>query len=126
MLFCSIQFQKMKNTLILFLSSLFLGCTSEAQTYPDKNWSRVQDPLEVGWGYTGRSKIVLEYGDIEENSYIASCRKSVLAMLYGKHVDDGTINLNKTLGELDINDVSPLLPIEKKATIKDLISARHI
>ncbi len=135
----------MKTTLILFLSALLLGCTSEAQTYPDKNWSRVQDPLEVGWGYTGRSvftryiidstnitglvivhkgKIVLEYGDIEENSYIASCRKSILAMLYGKYVNNGTIDLDDTLEELNINDISPLLPIEKKATIKDLISAR--
>jgi CubicO group peptidase (beta-lactamase class C family) len=41
-------------------------------------------------------EILFEYGDIQENSYIASCRKSVLAMLYGKYVENGTIDLKKT------------------------------
>lgn len=69
-------------------------------------------------------KIVFDYGDIKENSYIASCRKSVLSMLYGKYVENGTIDLNKTIKELEIDDVKGILPIEQKATIKDLISAR--
>jgi len=71
-----------------------------------------------------KGEIVLEYGDIEENSYIASCRKSILAMLFGKYVEKGTIDLDKSLAELDIKDVVEFLPIEKKATIKDIISAR--
>lgn len=131
--------------IIILIFSLFLSCNNTAQTYPDKNWSTEEDPSSYGWSDTNRSifnryiidstnitglvivhkgKIVLEYGDIQENSYIASCRKSVLALLFGKYVENGTINLNKTLGELGINDVSELLPIEKKATIKDIISAR--
>lgn len=69
-------------------------------------------------------QILFEYGDIQENSYIASCRKSVLAMLYGKYVENGTIDLNKTIEQLGIDDVEGILPIEQKATIKDLISAR--
>lgn len=69
-------------------------------------------------------EIVFDYGDIVENSYIASCRKSVLSMLYGKYVEDGTINLGKTIKELNIDDVDGILPVEQKATIKDLISAR--
>lgn len=122
-----------------------LSCTSEAQIYPNKNWSTSENPSTGGWGDTGRSiftryvidstnitglvithkgEIVLEYGDIEENSYIASCRKSVLAILFGKYVENATIDLDKTLEELNINDVSKLLPIEKKARIEDLISAR--
>lgn len=69
-------------------------------------------------------QVVFKYGDLQENSYIASCRKSVLAMLYGKYVENETIDLNKTIEELGLDDVKGLLPIEKKATIKDLISAR--
>lgn len=69
-------------------------------------------------------QIVFEYGDIRENSYIASCRKSVLAMLYGKYVEDGTIDLKKTIKALDIEDVEGILPVEQEATIQDLISAR--
>lgn len=130
---------------MLIYASLQLSCTSEAQVYPDKEWSTNENPETSGWSDTDRAlftrylidstnitglviiqkgQIVLEYGDIEENSYIASCRKSILAMLFGTHVESGAINLDKTLGALNINDVSELLPIEQKAKIRDLISAR--
>lgn len=69
-------------------------------------------------------KILFDYGDTEELSYIASCRKSILSMLYGKYVDNKTINLDKTLEELEIDDIQGLLPIEKKATVRNLITAR--
>jgi len=135
----------MKITILLFISSLLLSCTSEAQIYPNSNWSRQEDLTKMGWGETERTvfnryiidstnitglvivhkgQIVYEYGDIEENSYIASCRKSILAMLFGKYIENGTLDLDKTLEELNINDVTELLPVEKKAKVKDLISAR--
>ena len=69
-------------------------------------------------------KEMYAYGDVEQVSYIASCRKSVLAMLYGKYVRDGTIKLDETVGDLGIDDVGGLLPSEKLATVRDLISAR--
>ena len=71
-----------------------------------------------------RGKLVHAYGDIQDNSYIASCRKSVLAMIYGKYVMNGQIDLNKTLEDLEIDDATKLLPLEKKARVRDLISAR--
>ena len=69
-------------------------------------------------------KILYEYGDIKETSYLASCRKSILSMLYGPFVKNGMINLSSTIEQLDIDDVGGLLPIETKATIKDLLTAR--
>ncbi|HTE00588.1 MAG TPA: hypothetical protein VK668_14945 [Mucilaginibacter sp.] len=36
-------------------------------------------------------KVVYHFGNLAENSYIASCRKSLLALLYGKYVLNGTI-----------------------------------
>ncbi|WP_420573515.1 DUF2306 domain-containing protein [Kordia sp.] len=71
-----------------------------------------------------RGKIVFEYGDISEISYNASVRKSILSMLYGKYVTDGTIDLNQTIGDMGIDDVGGLLPIEKQATIDHIITAR--
>jgi CubicO group peptidase (beta-lactamase class C family) len=68
--------------------------------------------------------VICEYGSLTRISYIASCRKSVLAMMYGKYVENGTINLGTTLEELGIDDIGGLLPIEKQATIYDLITAR--
>ncbi|MDY8135567.1 DUF2306 domain-containing protein [Aquimarina sp. 2201CG5-10] len=69
-------------------------------------------------------KIVYEYGDVSEISYIASCRKSVLAILYGKYVTNGTIDLNQTIGAMGIDEDDTLLPIEKEATVDHIITSR--
>jgi CubicO group peptidase (beta-lactamase class C family) len=71
-----------------------------------------------------RGRVVYQYGDVQELSYVASVRKSILSMLYGYWVENGTIKLDKTLEELKIDDIGGLLPIEKKATIRDVITAR--
>lgn len=135
----------MRITFLLLISYLLLSCSGEAQIYPGINWAIHQNPVEAGWSnsehqtftryiidsthITGlviihKGQVVFEFGDLEENSYIASCRKSVLAILYGKYVESGQINLDKTLSDLKIEDHSPLLKIEQSATIKDVISAR--
>jgi CubicO group peptidase (beta-lactamase class C family) len=135
-----------------FLFALALAVPAAAQvsttpTFPSEEWETVQrsDLGVYGWNSdklrttfeflrdsantTGlvvvdRGRVVFTYGDVEELSYLASCRKSVLAMLYGTWVDNGTIDLEKTLADLGLDDVGGLLPIEKKARILDLITAR--
>lgn len=69
-------------------------------------------------------EVIFEYGDVQNISYIASCRKSVLATMYGKYVEDGTIDLSKTVADLDLDDIGGLLAIEKTATIKNILTAR--
>lgn len=137
----------MVRTLVLFtLTSLFIGCSNEvANVFPDKEWTYAADADAMGWLADDRAKlnrflqnntqitglvlihkgqIVFEYGNTEESSYIASCRKSILALLYGQYVQTGAIDLDKTLGEMEINDVTPLLDIEKTAKIRDLLAAK--
>jgi CubicO group peptidase (beta-lactamase class C family) len=69
-------------------------------------------------------RVLFEYGDVEEVSYLASVRKSILAMLYGNYVADGTIDLEKTLEELGMDDVGGLLPVERQAKVLHLVTAR--
>jgi CubicO group peptidase (beta-lactamase class C family) len=69
-------------------------------------------------------KVIYEYGNCSEVSYIASCRKSVLSILYGKHVHEGKIDLNETLGHLGVDEDDGLLPVEKLATVDHLITSR--
>jgi len=69
-------------------------------------------------------RLLYTHGPQDETSYIASVRKSVLAMLYGPFVADGTIDLDATLEDLGFDDIGGLLPSEKQATVRDLISAR--
>ena len=71
-----------------------------------------------------RGRIVFQYGDIEELSYLASVRKSILAMLYGYWVENGTIDLNATMADLGVDDIGGLLPIELGATVDHLVTAR--
>lgn len=71
-----------------------------------------------------RGRIVFAFGDVEELSYVASVRKSVLSMLYGRYVENGTIDLEATVGDLGMDDVGGLLPIERRARVHDLITAR--
>lgn len=69
-------------------------------------------------------RVAYTYGDIAQVSYLASVRKSILAMLYGVWVEDGTIDLDATLAELGMDDIGGLLPIERQATIGHLVTAR--
>ncbi len=132
-------------TLCLPLSS---PCqTSPESVFPGEEWEYVPRGLvgEYGWSQEGlrraqafvrdsanstgivvvdRGRIVFRFGDIEELSYIASCRKSVLAMLYGDWVERGIIDLDMTLEEMGFDDIGGLLDIEKQAKVRHLVTAR--
>lgn len=116
----------------------------ERPVFPGKIWERFDDPEAVGipaaaiieaqqmlaqMDTTGfmavlRGRVLFDYGDLEVVSYSASVRKSILAMLYGRYVESGVIDLQATLGQLGIDDNLGLLPIEKQATVHDLLRAR--
>jgi CubicO group peptidase (beta-lactamase class C family) len=71
-----------------------------------------------------RGQVLLQYGDVERVSYVASIRKSVLGMLLGEHVVHGQLREAVTLSELHIDDVGGLTADEKKATLDDLLTTR--
>jgi CubicO group peptidase (beta-lactamase class C family) len=71
-----------------------------------------------------RGRVLFQYGNVERVSYVASVRKSVLAMLFGEHVARGEIHETATLSELGVDDVGGLLAEEKQATLGDLMTAR--
>lgn len=130
---------------ILIIILPFSSIIVFAQNFPGTNWEYNLNPAKNGWDTTKlkslknfiidstqvtgmmivhKGSVVFEYGDVIENSYIASCRKSILAMLFGKYVQSGKIDLAKTLNDLNIDDVRRLLPIEKTACIKDILQAK--
>jgi CubicO group peptidase (beta-lactamase class C family) len=69
-------------------------------------------------------RVIFSHGDIAQVSYLASARKSILSMLYGRYVENGTIDLDRSLGDIGIDDVRGLLPIERTAKVRDLLTAR--
>lgn len=135
-----------KLTFLLLLTSLLPFFNDvQAQTVPGKTWEKNAFLDFSGWNTEGLAalqqyvidstlitgmvivhdgKVIFEYGNVEENSYIASCRKSVLAMLYGPFVDEGTIDLDTKLKDLDFIEKERLLPSELEVSIRDIISSR--
>ena len=115
-----------------------------AGVFPGAAWERIASPESAGFSHVkleaaaARAKtipttsfvavvdgrILQDYGDAAHLSYIASVRKSVLAMLYGNYVANGKIRLDKTLKELKISDVGGLSDQELEATVSDLLGAR--
>lgn len=134
-----------KISVLILTIILFLGCrthksqfdgapfekhttlknTGFTQVKLDSLTSFLEHKLETtGMLILKDGKILYEYGDIEEVSYIASCRESVLSILYGKYVDNGTIDLDQTIGDIGIDEDKGLLDIEKSATVDNIITSR--
>lgn len=118
--------------------------SKDKAVFPGKEWERIEKPESVGYSsarlqalrgwvqsldttammVSVGGRTLFEYGDLTHQSYLASVRKSVLAILYGKYVENGTINLDKTLRELEFTDVGGLTPQELEAKIEHLVTAR--
>ena len=116
----------------------------QAHVFPGNDWERIETPEAVGFSSVrlqalrpwlqaldttamivvvgGRS--LFEYGDLSHLSYLGSVRKNILAMLYGRYVENGTIQLSKTLREIGFTDVGGLTDRELDATIDHLLTAR--
>ena len=93
--------------------------------FPRADWERVAKPESIGyssaklealrgWLKTQATtsmlvsvggRILFEYGDLKYVSKVASVRKSILGMMYGKYVADGTIDLQKRVKALGLEDV---------------------
>ncbi len=120
---------------------------AQAPVYPGAEWERVgpREWAAYGWSpdrlrqaaeyvrdssvITGlvvvdRGRVVLQFGDVSDLSYVASVRKSVLAILYGPYVEQGIVDLGATLVDLGIDDIGGLLDVERQATVDHVITAR--
>lgn len=132
----------------LFFAIIFCftqSCITNKAAFPGSEWDKYTNPQAAGFKpdqlnqltefikdssnttalvavYDG--KVIYEYGPVDKISYIASCRKSVLSMLYGKYVENGTIDLNQTIGNLGIEEKDGLLAVEKQATVDHIITSR--
>lgn len=69
-------------------------------------------------------RVLFSDGPVDAVSIVFSVRKSLLSMMYGKYVADGTIDLDRTLADLGIDDLGGLLASEREARLRQLLTAR--
>ena len=122
------------------------GATSAAPraAFPDSAWPVVRDLAAAGYDparfdtlraqvtaegtsamlVVAGGRVVFAHGDVARPTYLASARKSVVSMLYGRYVAARTVRLDATLASLGIDDIGGLLPVERTATLEDLLTAR--
>lgn len=129
----------MRNTIFLITLWIVAGYSSLAQ---GQDWAKaspesqgynsealaslddfMKDKATTGLVIAVNGKMIHQYGNITELSYLASCRKSVLSMLYGIYIDRGKIDLSKTLADMKIDDRQGLTDAEKQATVYHIINA---
>lgn len=129
----------------LLLLALAIAAHSQTNVVPGADWKQLISPEQAGWSANKLNKvheyvegigstsgmivqhgvIVAAWGDVTRRSNLHSCRKSLLNALIGIAVAEGKINLNDTLEKLGIDDNKPsLTPVEKQATVRDLLEAR--
>ncbi len=117
---------------------------SQPPVNPGAKWKRFPNPEAAGFGSSAlqalehilyskpttslmvvrAGRIAYSYGDISRTSNVASVRKSILSMLYGKYVANGRIDLDRTIGQLGIDESGEgLMPIEKTATIRHILTS---
>jgi CubicO group peptidase (beta-lactamase class C family) len=70
-------------------------------------------------------KVIFSYGDVAHVNKVNSVRKSIFSMLLGKYVLSGKIDLSdKTVKQLGLEDRIPFTPLEERATLEQLMTAR--
>jgi CubicO group peptidase (beta-lactamase class C family) len=113
--------------------------------YPDKHWQKVKTPEQFGWSseklaearkYSKKidtaavmiiddGMVIDAWGDISRKYQCHSMRKSLMSALIGVHVEEGNMELSKTMEDLGMDYLEPSLsPEENQATVDDLIKAR--
>ena len=123
--------------------SPYEGMTTE--TYPGMHWQKVQSPEQLGWSseklaearayskQIGSAAVMIvddgvvvdAWGDITRRFQCHSMRKSLMSALIGTHVDEGNIDLSKTMADLGIDRIDTSLSSEEKqATVGNLIKSR--
>jgi CubicO group peptidase (beta-lactamase class C family) len=130
--------------LVILLYSLPIAGGYADEHFPGDRWEHVSAEA-AGWSIPKLAKaeawsqrigstavmvvqhglVVAEWGDTAAKTPLASVRKSLLSALIGIAVSRHQIDLDATLGTLNIDDNAPSLSAEEKtATVRDLLEAR--
>ncbi|HSC29897.1 MAG TPA: serine hydrolase [Vicinamibacterales bacterium] len=118
--------------------------TGGDDVFPGKSWAKVARPGEAGWSedklddafrfadrigsgailIVQHGVVVASWGDVGRTYDVFSVRKSLLHALLGTLVGSGELDLDRSLGDLGIDDKGGLSPSELQARVRDLLTSR--
>lgn len=132
--------------LYLLIVVILTSCSIPVQQpYPAKTWNKVKIPESLGWSaeklklaraysesigsaavmIVVNGEVLAEWGDTTRKIDVRSITKPLMNALYGIAVEEGKINIQRTLAELGVDDKRPpLTDGEKGGRIIDLLQAR--
>ncbi|MFH6601863.1 serine hydrolase domain-containing protein [Maribacter algicola] len=113
------------------LAFTFLSCSNDAKT--DEETETISgysiERLKAAEEWANRNtktaavvvlvdgQILYQWGDVDTKYISHSTRKSFMSALYGKYVNDGSIDIDATMADLGIDDIPALTDQEKTATV---------
>src|SRR5688572_16413174 len=132
----------MKKYLAFFLILFAFAPNTNPDRIPATHWLQYQTPEDAGFSTQKLQKardlakkynsanvliiykgvIVQSWGDASRKFRLHSARKATQSALIGIYASRGAIDLNKSIGEYGIDEVTPLTEIEKQATVKQLMT----
>ncbi len=129
--------------LFLFLAGTCLVAQSQMD-FPKDDWKAYKNVADAGYSaakldaaktlfensqaagllIVHRGRVLASWGETTRRFMCASIRKSFMNALIGIAAEKGKMDLDKSLAQLNIDDIGQLTAIEKGATVKQLLAAR--
>jgi CubicO group peptidase (beta-lactamase class C family) len=123
---------------------LAIAALAAAEPAPPGPWQQVLRPDRAGWSEAGLEaarrkaldagtaaivlvhdgRVVAAWGAVDLPLKTHSIRKSLYSLVIGVAHDAGRLRLERSLGDLGIDDLQPLSAAEKEATVRELMAAR--
>jgi CubicO group peptidase (beta-lactamase class C family) len=118
--------------------------TAAASARADGGWRQYADPAAAGWSPEGleRAKtvagevgsdavmvvddgvVVAAWGAVDRPLPVYSMRKGLYNALAGMLVAEDRLEIGASLADLGIEEIEPLTPTERSATVEDLLTSR--
>ncbi len=132
----------MRSGFIHIVAVVMVATVCDAQDV-DNSWRQYASPAEAGFDAdmleevgtladsvgSGALMVIYEgnvlasWGDVERKFELHSVRKSLVSALFGQAIHAGIIDLDDTLEDLNIGELTPLSEKEKSARVRHLLSA---
>lgn len=135
---------RLKITTTLLISFILVLSVTARQHLPGKTWYQYTHAEDAGFSsdklatvkqqfdssnsagllVIAGGNVLLSLGNNTRKYMVHSIRKSFMNALIGRAVQNGTLNLEHTMAQFDIDDIGILTEQEKEATLFDLVASR--